>query len=156
MSSSAPPHRLSSGVVVVTLAQRKLKYLLLRAYRNWDFPKGLVEAGEAPIDAALREVREETTLDDLSFDWGLAFMDTGPYNKGKISRYYIARSSRSEVLLPVNPELGRPEHHEARWVEFANALTMVSPRLQPVVRWAHGIINREPTPFESPPGQDRA
>ena len=156
MSSSAHPQRLSSGVVVVTLAQRKLKYLLLRAYRNWDFPKGLVEAGEAPIDAALREVREETTLDDLSFDWGLAFMDTGPYNKGKISRYYIARSSRSEVLLPVNPELGRPEHHEARWVDFAKALTMVSPRLQPVVRWAHGIINREPAPFGSPPGQDHA
>jgi 8-oxo-dGTP pyrophosphatase MutT (NUDIX family) len=156
MSSSAHPQRLSSGVVVVTLAQRKLKYLLLRAYRNWDFPKGLVEAGEAPIDAALREVREETTLDDLSFDWGLAFMDTGPYNKGKISRYYIARSKRSEVLLPVNPELGRPEHHEARWVDFAKALTMVSPRLQPVVRWAHGIINREPTPFGSPPGQDHA
>jgi 8-oxo-dGTP pyrophosphatase MutT (NUDIX family) len=156
MSSSAHPQRLSSGVVVVTLAQRKLKYLLLRAYRNWDFPKGLVEAGEAPIDAALREVREETTLDDLSFDWGLAFMDTGPYNKGKISRYYIARSKRSEVLLPVNPELGRPEHHEARWVEFAKALSMVSPRLQPVVRWAHGIINREPTPYGSPPGPDHA
>jgi 8-oxo-dGTP pyrophosphatase MutT (NUDIX family) len=156
MSSSAPPHRLSSGVVVVSLAQRKLKYLLLRAYRNWDFPKGLVEAGEEPIDAALREVREETTLDDLSFDWGLEFMDTGPYNKGKISRYYIARSTRSDVLLPVNPELGRPEHHEARWVDFAKALTMVSPRLQPVVRWAHGIINREPTPAASARGPDRA
>jgi 8-oxo-dGTP pyrophosphatase MutT (NUDIX family) len=156
MSSSAPPHRLSSGVVVVSLLQRKLKYLLLRAYRNWDFPKGLVEAGEEPIDAALREVREETTLDDLSFDWGLEFMDTGPYNKGKISRYYIARSKRSEVLLPVNPELGRPEHHEARWVDFAKALTMVSPRLQPVVRWAHGIINREPVPAASTGSQDRA
>jgi bis(5'-nucleosidyl)-tetraphosphatase len=156
MSSSAPPHRLSSGVVVVSLAERKLKYLLLRAYRNWDFPKGLVEAGEEPIDAALREVREETTLDDLSFDWGLEFMDTGPYNKGKISRYYIARSKRSEVLLPVNPELGRPEHHEARWVDFAKALTMVSPRLQPVVRWAHGIINREPVSAASTRSQDRA
>ena len=94
MSAAVPPHRLSSGVVVVSLVQRKLKYLLLRAYRNWDFPKGLVEAGEEPIDAALREVREETTLDDLSFDWGLEFMETGPYNKGKISRYYIARSKR--------------------------------------------------------------
>jgi bis(5'-nucleosidyl)-tetraphosphatase len=156
MSSSAPPHRLSSGVVVVSLAQRKLKYLLLRAYRNWDFPKGLVEAGEEPIDAALREVREETTLDDLSFDWGLEFMDTGPYNKGKISRYYIARSTRSDVLLPVNPELGRPEHHEARWVDFAKALTMVSPRLQPVVRWAHSIINREPIPAASARGPDLA
>src|SRR5277367_219996 len=117
MSAAAPGNRLSSGVVVVSLAQRKLKFLLLRAYRNWDFPKGLVEAGEAPIDAALREVREETTLDDISFDWGMVFMDTGPYNKGKISRYYIARSKQTEVRLPVNPELGVPEHHEARWVD---------------------------------------
>lgn len=143
-SASVPSHRLSAGVVVVSLEQRKLKYLLLRAYRNWDFPKGLVEADEQPIDAALREVREETTLDDLSFDWGLAFMDTGPYNKGKISRYYIARSKETQVSLPVNPELGMPEHHEARWVDFAKALAMVSPRLQPVVRWAHAIINHEP------------
>ena len=143
--SSAAPHRLSAGVVVVTLVQRKLKYLLLRAYRNWDFPKGLVEAGEEPIDAALREVREETTLDDLSFDWGLEYMETGPYNKGKISRYYIARSKQSQVMLPVNPDLGRPEHHEACWVDMPKALTMVSPRVQPVVRWAHTIINHEPT-----------
>jgi 8-oxo-dGTP pyrophosphatase MutT (NUDIX family) len=144
MSSVAAPHRLSSGVVVVSLAQRKLNFLLLRAYRNWDFPKGLVEAGEDPIDAALREVKEETTLDDLSFDWGTAFIETGPYNKGKISRYYIARSKETVVRLPVNPDLGRPEHHEACWVDFAKALSMVSPRLQPVVRWAHAIINHEP------------
>jgi 8-oxo-dGTP pyrophosphatase MutT (NUDIX family) len=144
MSSTAPPHRLSSGVVVVSLVQRKLKFLLLRAYRNWDFPKGLVEAGEEPIDAALREVREETTLDDLSFDWGLDFMETGPYNRGKISRYYIARSKETRVLLPVNPELGMPEHHEACWVDFGKALAMVSPRLQPVVHWAHATINHEP------------
>jgi 8-oxo-dGTP pyrophosphatase MutT (NUDIX family) len=113
-------------------------------FRRWDFPKGLVEPGEEPIDAALREVREETTLDDLSFDWGLVFMDTGPYNKGKISRYYIARSKQTQVLLPVNPELGKPEHHEACWVEFDRGLAMVSARLQPVVRWAHAIINHEP------------
>jgi 8-oxo-dGTP pyrophosphatase MutT (NUDIX family) len=143
MSWNAPPHRLSAGVVVVSLAQRKLKFLLLRAYRNWDFPKGLVEAGEEPIDAALREVREETTLDDLSFDWGLTFMDTGPYNKGKISRYYIARSKETQVLLPVNPDLGRPEHHEARWIDLSQALSMVSPRLVPVLHWAHATINHE-------------
>jgi bis(5'-nucleosidyl)-tetraphosphatase len=143
MSSIAPHHRLSAGVVVVSSIQRKLRYLLLRAYRNWDFPKGLVEAGEEPIDAALREVREETTLDDLSFDWGLEFMETGPYNKGKISRYYIARSKKTQVMLPINPELGRPEHHEACWVDYGTALSMVSPRLRPVVQWAHAVINHE-------------
>ncbi|MDP9084255.1 MAG: NUDIX domain-containing protein [Pseudomonadota bacterium] len=146
MPPPATAHRLSCGVVLVNVTHRKLKFLLLRAYRNWDFPKGLVEAGEAPIDAALREVREETTLDDLSFDWGLPFMDTGPYNKGKISRYYIARSNNTHIHLPINPELGRAEHNEARWFTFEQTLALVSPRLQPVVQWAHAIINHQPPP----------
>src|SRR5271166_5156744 len=146
MVSPARPTRLSSGVVVVSVLERKLKFLLLRAYRNWDFPKGLVEPGESPIDAAVREVREETTLDDISFDWGMVYMDTGPYNKGKISRYYIARSKETQVRLPVNPELGAPEHREARWVDYERALAMVSPRLVPVVRWAYGIINHQAPP----------
>ena len=146
MPSSSQLHRLSAGVVVVSIAERKLKFLLLRAYRNWDFPKGLAEIGEQPIDAALREVREETTLDDLSFDWGLSFLETGPYNKGKVARYYIARSKEMLVRLPINPDLGRPEHSEARWFGFDQALAIVSPRLQPVLRWAHAIIHHEPVP----------
>ena len=146
MSSAVPPHRLSSGVVVVSLVQRKLKYLLLRAYRNWDFPKGLVEAGEEPIDAALREVREETTLDDLSFDWGLELHGDRSLQQGQdLPILHSAQQGRLEVSLPINPDLGRPEHHEARWVDFSRALAMVSPRLQPVVQWAHTVINHEPT-----------
>jgi bis(5'-nucleosidyl)-tetraphosphatase len=155
MAAEASPTRLSAGVVVVSLVERKLKFLLLRAYRNWDFPKGLVDAGESPLDAALREVREETTLDDISFDWGLVFMETGPYNKGKIARYYIARSKERQIMLPVNPELGKPEHQEARWVSFDRALEMVTARLQPVVRWSYNIIThgqpaRAATPVAPP------
>ena len=146
MSSVVPPTRMSSGVVVVSVVERKLRFLLLRAYRNWDFPKGLVEPGESPIDAAVREVREETTLDDISFDWGMVFMDTGPYNKGKIARYYIARSKETHINLPVNPDLGVPEHHEACWVDYDKALTLVSPRLQPVMRWAYGVVNHGASP----------
>jgi bis(5'-nucleosidyl)-tetraphosphatase len=100
----------------------------------------LVEPGEQPLDAAVREVREETTLENLEFDWGKDFIDTGPYNKGKISRYYLARSNDTRVHLPINPELGFPEHQEARWVGFESALTMVSPRLLPVIDWANRII----------------
>ncbi len=131
---------MSAGVVVVRSVDRKLRFLLLRAYRNWDFPKGMVEPGEEPIDAALREVQEETTLDDISFDWGVDFMETGPYSKGKIARYFIARSKADQIRLPVNPELGTPEHHEARWFDAQAALAIVSPRLKPVVRWAYQII----------------
>ena len=141
--------RMSCGVVIVSVLERKLKFLLLRAYRNWDFPKGLVEVGESPVDAAVREVREETALDDISFDWGMVFMDTGPYNKGKIARYYIARSKEIHITLPINPALGTPEHHEARWVDYDKALTMVSPRLQPVMRWAYGVVNHGALPAHS-------
>ena len=112
MVENAPPRRFSAGVVVVHLAEPGVQYLLLRAYKNWDFPKGLVEPGEQPLDAARREVREETTLENLAFDWGTDYVDTGPYNKGKISRYYLARSEATHVHLPINPELGFPEHQE--------------------------------------------
>ena len=141
MPLSAGPIRLSAGVVVVSVLQRKLQFLLLRAYRNWDFPKGLVEPGEGPLDAAVREVREETALDDISFDWGTVYIETGPYNKGKIARYYIARSKETHVELPVNPALGKPEHHEARWFDYDKALSLASPRLRPVVEWAYSVVN---------------
>src|SRR5580698_3267480 len=140
MAESAPSRRFSAGVVVVHRAGAGVQYLLLRAYKNWDFPKGLVEPGEQPLDAAVREVKEETTLVNLAFDWGKEYVDTGPYNKGKISRYYVARSDATHVHLPINPELGFPEHQEARWVAFETALDMVSPRLKPVIHWASGII----------------
>jgi bis(5'-nucleosidyl)-tetraphosphatase len=151
MAETAPPRRFSAGVVVVHVAGGAVQYLLLRAYKNWDFPKGLVEPGEQPLDAAKREVREETTLENLAFDWGMDYVDTGPYNKGKISRYYLARSDATKVHLPINPELGFPEHQEARWVGFETALTMVSPRLKPVVQWASDIIAAPPARKSSVP-----
>ena len=155
MTSPALPTRMSAGVVVVSLLERNWKFLLLRAYRNWDFPKGLVEVGESPLEAAIREVREETTLDDIAFDWGTAYMDTGPYNKGKIARYYIARSTETHIELPVNPALGTPEHHEARWVEYERALTMVSARLLPVTHWAYAVVQQAVSRRESADSQVR-
>ena len=71
-------------------------------------------------------------------------METGPYRKDKVARYYIARSKQRQVELKVNPELGFPEHQEACWVNFEKALAMVSPRLKPVVKWAHAIIFHVP------------
>ena len=47
---------LSAGVVVVRREGDVWHYLLLRAYNYWDFPKGIVDAGEDPREAACREV----------------------------------------------------------------------------------------------------
>lgn len=128
--------RTSAGVVVVRDTADGARILLLRAYNNWDFPKGLVEPGEEPRAAAIRETAEETGIADLVFDWGHEFFETAPYARNKIARFYLARTRAERVVLPVNPELGRPEHHEFRWVDLAQAYALAPPRLQPVISWA--------------------
>jgi 8-oxo-dGTP pyrophosphatase MutT (NUDIX family) len=133
--------RLSAGVVVVRQSAEGWRFLLLRAFQHWDFPKGMVEPGEEPLAAAIREVREESTIDDLEFAWGERNTQTGPYSHGKTARYYVARTQSEDVVLPVNPELGRPEHSEFRWVDYDEAMDIVSPRVRPVVQWAAQVIN---------------
>jgi 8-oxo-dGTP pyrophosphatase MutT (NUDIX family) len=109
---------------------------MLRAYRNWDFPKGVVDPGEEPLVAARREVKEETLIEDLRFTWGEEYCETAPYGNNKVARYYLAETQTEQVTLPVSPELGRPEHNESRWLDFAGAFALCSPRIAPVVRWA--------------------
>ena len=111
------------------------KLLLLRAYRNWDFPKGEVEPGETPLAAARREVAEETGLEDLDFPWGEVYRETVPYGHGKVARYYLACTAQTYIVLPVSPELGRPEHHEYRWVSAEAAGRLLPERLQPILKW---------------------
>jgi 8-oxo-dGTP pyrophosphatase MutT (NUDIX family) len=142
-----PPRvtRLSAGVVVVRDVGDGWRYLLLRAYNHWDFPKGMVEAGEEPLAAAIREVREETLIEDLDFAWGESYTQTGPYSRGKVARYYVARTLADTVTLPINEELGRPEHSEYRWVDFEQALKLISPRVEPVLQWATNVLTAEAT-----------
>jgi len=133
-----PPRstRLSAGVVVVRPTPPGWRFLLLRAFNHWDFPKGMVEAGEEPLAAAIREVREETLIADLKFAWGEVYTETGPYSRGKVARYYIASTETTAVTLTVIEALGRAEHNEFRWVDYEGASRLVSPRVQPIVDWA--------------------
>jgi len=132
---------------------------VLRAYRNWDFPKGLVNPGEDPLQAALREVREETSLSDVARPWGDVWRETDPYAGGKVARYYVAESTHGNVVLPVSAELGRPEHHEFRWLALADAAALLPPRLQSVLRWAAAVVEKQgarvaPSPTSSNQGAE--
>lgn len=131
---------LSCGIVLARNTEQGWMTLLLRAYHHWDFPKGLREDGEGSLEAALREVAEETSIDALNFDWGDRFMETGPYSRGKTARYYLARTEQEKVVMSPSVETGVPEHHEWRWVSFDEAYDLASPRVRAVVQWARQII----------------
>ena len=132
--------RLSCGAVIVRETEDGWVTLMLRAYHNWDFSKGICEEGESPMDAAIREIGEETGITDLEFAWGDRYIDTGPYNRGKTARYFLAKTSLESVEMGIAPELGRPEHHEYRWMNFDEAYDLSAPRVRLVVQWARQII----------------
>ena len=132
--------KLSCGVVVARQTDDGWMTLMLRAFHHWDFPKGIRELGEDPMQAAIREVAEETSITELAFNWGDRYFETGPYSRGKIARYFIAETSQDKVVMGPSPETGEPEHHEWRWVSFDEAYDLGSPRVRQIVQWARQII----------------
>jgi 8-oxo-dGTP pyrophosphatase MutT (NUDIX family) len=56
------PNEISSGGVVARPAATGPEICLVSDGTHWGFPKGLVEPGETPEDAALREISEETGI----------------------------------------------------------------------------------------------
>jgi predicted NUDIX family NTP pyrophosphohydrolase len=107
----------------------------------WMIPKGAVEAGETPAEAALREFEEETgtRLTDVPFPlakvrqsggkWVEAFAVEGDLDCTAI------RSNEFEVEWP--PKSGRrqsfPEVVEARWMPLDQARAMMLPSQLPLL-----------------------
>lgn len=137
---------LSSGAVPVRLKNQEWQCLLLRSFKYWDFPKGMVEEGEEPWSAALREVEEETGLTDLVTPWGQLYYETEAYGKGKVARYYLVKTKNpdKEIVFIPNPVTGIVEHHEYRWLNFEEARTLLVPRVQKVLDWAQTLIKDSP------------
>jgi 8-oxo-dGTP pyrophosphatase MutT (NUDIX family) len=127
---------LSAGIIPVRRFGSEMRFLLLRCFSYWDFPKGETEPGEDPLDTARREVAEETGLTDLDFRWWTSFVETPPYGRGKIARYYLAESPRGDVVLGINPQLGFAEHQEFRWVSEEEARRLLNDRVRAVLDWA--------------------
>ena len=134
------PKPRAAGAVVFRRTNGGVKLLVLRAYKNWDFPKGTVDPGEDQLHAAKREIAEETGLTELEYPFGDEHKETLPYAGNKIARYYIAETDTEAVSLPINPVMRRPEHDEWRWVSLEAARALAPARLQGVVDWAAGIL----------------
>lgn len=131
---------LSAGMIIVRRAEDGWRYLLLRCFNYWDFAKGELDPGEVALEAARREVEEETGLSGLALPWGRDYYQTERYRGGKRARYFLALSEAGEVVLGVSPELGEPEHHEYRWLSRAEAAELLNPRVRRALEWAAARI----------------
>ncbi len=85
---------------------------------SWSLPKGHLEKGENKIQAAKREIYEETGIKDLK-----PIKELGSYQRHKIDKqgkedknefktiYFFLFKTTQEIVKPIDPE-----NPEARWV----------------------------------------
>ena len=86
---------------------------------HWDFPKGHIDDGESEIQAALRELEEETGIAHTNVIDG--FRDTITYTFsrgheqiGKEVVFFLATTKESKVTLS-------HEHIDYSWLDFDSA-----------------------------------
>jgi 8-oxo-dGTP pyrophosphatase MutT (NUDIX family) len=77
MGKRKPEREVSAGGIVFRRdAAGVLRFLLIKdSYGNWGFPKGHLEEGESPADAARRETEEETGLLGLALHGPIRIID---------------------------------------------------------------------------------
>jgi predicted NUDIX family NTP pyrophosphohydrolase len=143
-----PPH--SAGILLFRQRNGATEVLLIKPggpfWRNkdagaWMIPKGMVEPGEAPAEAALREFEEETGTKLTAVPFPLA---TVRQSGGKIVEAFAVegdldpaeiQSNEFEVEWP--PKSGKrqlfPEVVEARWMGFDEARIMMLPSQLPLL-----------------------
>ncbi|MGH7607179.1 MAG: NUDIX hydrolase [Gemmatimonadales bacterium] len=93
----------AGGVVFRRGADGVVRFLLIcDSYKNWGFPKGHLEHGEPPAQAARREVTEETGLTELVLHGPIKVIDWYFRFRGKtIHKYchfFLLESRRGEPV----------------------------------------------------------
>ena len=125
----------SAGIVVIRRFNDSFKVLCLKRNEKFDITKGLIEPGESPINAAIRETAEEAGITDLDFEWG---SEPLAYGKGFA---YIASTEQDPIILP-NPISGILEHTGYQWLTFEEALESLPEYLLPAIHYAESLVNK--------------
>lgn len=116
----------SAGAVVFSIKYSGNVFFLLLRYSagHWDFPKGNIEDGEDEVQAACREIREETGIENVVFLEG--FNKKVEYNyrrhRNVIHKevvFFLAKTDFQRVILS-------SEHIAYSWTDFDSALAKLT------------------------------
>ena len=116
----------SAGIVLYRSEDNSSNMILLLHYGNghWDFPKGNIEVNETQIQAAVRELEEETGINRFRLVPG--FKETLVYNYKKKSAqvaktvtFYLGITTISKVVLS-------SEHIGYVWLTYQESVKILT------------------------------
>ncbi len=96
--------------------------LFIKRFGIWDLPKGKIEKGETPREAAIREVKEETGIENLTIvkpmtnSWHIYSWKEKTVLKK--TYWYLMESDFKGTLIPQTKE----DITEARWLKPGDAV----------------------------------
>ena len=140
----------AGGVVFRRAPGGEVHYLIIRdSYENWGFPKGHLERDEPPLDAARREVAEETGLQALEprgalevIDWYFRFRGRTIH---KYCHFFLFESGSGEPVPQTDEGITacvwKPLDEALRTISYANArevLQRAAARVEEVTRAPDG------------------
>ncbi len=136
----------AGGVVFRRGADGVVRFLLIRdSYKNWGFPKGHLEPGEPPAEAARREVAEETGLSDLVLHGPIQVIDWYFRFRGKtIHKYchfFLFESRQGDPVPQAEEGITDCAWHQlaeaVRTISYANARGVLERAAEMVQALAH-------------------
>jgi 8-oxo-dGTP pyrophosphatase MutT (NUDIX family) len=151
MTRARAQRETSAGGVVYRMNGEAPLFLLIRdSYANWGFPKGHLENGERAEEAAVREVREETGLRELTLRGAIDTIDWYFRFRGrlihKVCHFFLMETTQAETA---------PQRAEGitacRWAAYGDAVSAVSyANARQVLRHAQAMICGEVLPSAAP------
>jgi bis(5'-nucleosidyl)-tetraphosphatase len=116
----------AAGAVLFREENGRRLYLLLRHQQggHWGFAKGRIEPGEGVLEAAMREIREETGIEGVEPIADISVTSRYPIRRAghsllKTVTYYAARVPSDAIRLS-------HEHTDARWVSPEEAMRVLT------------------------------
>ena len=129
---------LRSGVGIVVLNEKNQVFLAKRIDNPknfWQMPQGGVDKGEEYYDAALRELKEETSIKTVSLikeidglttyflpDHLVGIIWRGKY-KGQKQKWFVVRFNGEEKEININTK--HPEFLDWKWVDIDDLTNQV-------------------------------